>query len=85
MGAVVDDIVLYDNRPVLRDGVALPEFDAVFFASTSGVESFASRYGVKGLPGKDIFVIGEPTRNALPRRLRAKAHLMPLAAAWREG
>ena len=82
MGAVVDDIVLYDNRPVLRDGVALPEFDAVFFASTSGVESFTSRYGVKGLPGKDIFVIGEPTRNALPRRLRAKAHLMPLAAAW---
>lgn len=82
MGAMVDDVVLYDNSPVLREAVPLPKFDAVFFASTSGVESFVGRYGVKGLSAKDIFVIGEPTRNALPPGLRAKAHLMPLASAW---
>jgi uroporphyrinogen-III synthase len=85
MGALVDDVVLYDNKPVSRDGIPLPDFDAVFFASTSGVESFIGRYGVKRLSGRDIFVIGEPTRNALPPRLRVKAHLMPLVNAWREG
>lgn len=79
MGAIVDDAVLYDNTPVARDGVPLPEFDAVFFASSSAVRAFVGQYGVKAMSGREIFVIGEPTRNALPPRLRTKAKLMPLA------
>lgn len=79
MGATVDDVVLYGNDPVVRDDVPLPKVDAVFFASSSGVEGFLSQYGTKSLSGKEIYVIGEPTRNALPRRLQAKAQLMPLA------
>ena len=79
MGAQVDDVVLYDNAPVLREGEPLPEFDAVFFASTSGVEAFVGLYGAKALSGREIFAIGEPTRNALPPRLRTKVRIMPLA------
>ena len=78
MGAAVDDVVLYDNTPVSRDCVSLPEFDAVFFASSSAVCAFVGQYGAKAMSGKEIFVIGEPTRNALPPRLRSKARLMPL-------
>ena len=80
IGAAVDDVILYDNNPVTRNGEPLPEFDAIFFASSSAVEGFLGQYGEKSVSGKEIFVIGEPTRNALPRRLRAKAQLMPLAA-----
>ena len=82
MGAAVDDIVLYDNTPVDRD-VALPVTDAVFFASSSAVEAFVGRYGAKRLRGVDIYVIGEPTRNALPQRMRKRAMLMPLASSRR--
>ena len=78
MGATVDDVVLYDNTPVSRDGVPLPEFDAVFFASSSAVCAFVGQYGANAMSGKEIFAIGEPTRNALPQRLRAKAQLLPL-------
>lgn len=79
MGAKVEDVVLYRNSPVFREGKSLPTSDAVFFASTSGVEAFVGQYGVKALSGKEIFAIGEPTRNALPPKLRTKARLMPLA------
>ena len=79
MGAVVDDVVLYCNTPVQRDGAPLPDSDALFFASSSAVAAFKAQYGAKSMAGKEIFVIGEPTRNALPPRLRAKAHLLPLA------
>ncbi|MBQ9740868.1 MAG: uroporphyrinogen-III synthase, partial [Kiritimatiellae bacterium] len=79
MGAKVDDVVLYGNEPVVRDGVPLPKCDAVFFASSSAVEFFVAQYGAKTLSGMEIYVIGEPTRNALPPRFRKRAVLMPLA------
>jgi uroporphyrinogen III methyltransferase/synthase len=79
MGAAVDDVVLYENVQVSRDGIPLPKFDAVFFASSSAVQAFIDQYGIKVLSGKQIFIIGEPTRNALPLRLQAKAQLLPLA------
>ena len=79
MGAKVDDVVLYVNEPVVRDGVPLPKCDAVFFASSSAVEYFVAQYGAKTLTGMEIYVIGEPTRNALPPRFRKRAILMPLA------
>lgn len=79
MGAKVDDVVLYSNEPVVRDGVSLPKCDALFFASSSAVEFFVAQYGAKPLSGMDVYVIGEPTRNALPPRFRKRAKLMPLA------
>ena len=72
MGAHVDDVVLYDNVPVRREA-ELPPCDAVFFASASGVEAFLARYGAKALARKTLYVMGEPTRNALPTAFRKKA------------
>ena len=77
-GAKVDDVVLYDNVPVLHPG-PLPPHDAVFFASASAVEVFLAQNGAKALAGKGIYVIGEPTRSALPPRLQSLARLLPLA------
>ena len=77
--ATVDDVVLYDTEPVRRDGVALPKFDAVFFASTSSVESFLSQYGTKPLARREIYVIGDPTRRALPPGLRSVARQFPIS------
>lgn len=79
MGAKVDDVVLYANEPVARDGISLPKCDAVFFASSSAVEYFVERYGSKTLSSMEIYVIGEPTRSALPQRFRRRAVLLPLA------
>lgn len=71
-GARVDDVVLYDNVFCAPD-VNLPPFDAVFFASASAVESFLAQYGTSKLRGKEIYVMGQPTRSALPPRLAVKA------------
>jgi uroporphyrinogen III methyltransferase/synthase len=73
-GAKVDDIVLYDNIPV-RHADGLPPFDNVHFASASAVEAFLAAYGAAALRGKGIYVMGEPTRSALPPRMRARAHM----------
>ena len=76
-GARVDDVVLYDNVPVVRSGPP-PPHDAVFFASASAVEAFCARYGAGALGGIGIYVIGEPTRAALPPRVRLRAQLLQL-------
>ena len=65
MGVAVDDTVIYDN--VRIDYEELPDFDAVFFASASGVESLIGQWGVEALSGKTIVVIGKPTAEALSR------------------
>ena len=75
-GASVEDVVLYDNRPVRRDVMPLPPCDAVFFASASAVEAFLGQYGAKSLARREIYVIGEPTRHALPPCLRSRATLI---------
>ena len=72
VGALVDDFILYDNVAIAHAD-PLPPFDAVHFASASAVEAFVAAYGVSPLRGKDIFVMGEPTRAALPSRLRPHA------------
>ena len=74
-GARVDDVVLYDNEPCAPDG-PLPPFDDVFFASASAVEAFVARYGAAALRGRGIFVMGEPTRAALPQRMRGRCVLL---------
>ncbi len=73
-GAKVDDVILYDNVFCAPD-TKLPPFDEVFFASASAVESFLAQYGAAKLRGKKILVMGEPTRAALPDRLRTKARV----------
>ncbi|VGO16739.1 Siroheme synthase [Pontiella desulfatans] len=62
-GAEVEDAIIYDNEQVVHD--ELPEFDAVFFASASGVESFIAQWGVEALKNKTTVVIGKPTADAL--------------------
>ena len=62
-GASVDDVLLYTNEPV--NYPALPEFDAVFFASASAVEVFMSQASKKALDGKTVVTIGKPTSAAL--------------------
>ena len=73
-GATVVDHVLYDNKPV-KHAKHLPPFDDIHFASASAVEAFLDSYGVATLRGKGIYVMGEPTRAALPPRLRSKAQI----------
>ena len=62
-GASVDDVRLYTNEPVIYP--ALPEFDAVFFASASAVEVFMSQASKEALDGKTVVTIGKPTSAAL--------------------
>jgi uroporphyrinogen-III synthase len=64
-GAEVEDAVMYDNRRV--DHEVLPDFDAVFFASASAVESFIDQWKGAALAGKTICVIGSPTAKALAK------------------
>ena len=79
LGAAVDDVVLYGTATVTHEGRPLPACDAVFFASASAVEGFLSQYGAAALARREIYVIGEPTRLALPRRCRSRAKLFPLS------
>ena len=72
VGAQVDDFILYDNVAIVHAD-PLPPFDAVHLASASAVEAFVAAYGTVSLRGKDVFVMGEPTRAALPPRLRLHA------------
>ncbi len=81
IGALVEDAVLYDTLPVHHDDATLPPCDAVFFASASAVEAFLSRHGAAALSRKEIYVIGEPTRRALPPRFRRRAMLAPLQSS----
>lgn len=72
MGAEVDDCVLYQNEPIAYD--TAPRFDAVFFASASAVEAFASQWGLGLIEGKTVVAIGRPTVAAL-EKLGARADL----------
>jgi len=76
-GARVDDVVLYDNESCSPPG-ALPPFDDVFFASASAVESFIAQYGAAKLRGKGIYVMGGPTRAALPPARRRESKILPI-------
>ena len=64
-GVDVDDTVIYDNVRV--DYEELPDFDVVFFASASGVESLIGQWGAEALSNKTTLVIGKPTAKALNR------------------
>jgi uroporphyrinogen III methyltransferase/synthase len=62
-GAEVEDCILYENRFIEYERA--PEFDSVFFASASAVESFIAQWGADALAEKTILSIGVPTRTAL--------------------
>jgi uroporphyrinogen III methyltransferase/synthase len=72
-GARVEEAIIYDNVRV--EHAALPDFDAVFFASASGVESFIAQWGPDSLSHKITVVIGKPTEAALEQH-RLKADLV---------
>ena len=73
-GAKVDDVILYDNE-FCAPADKLPPFDDVFFASASAVESFLAQYGAAKLRGKGVYVMGAPTRAALPPAMRSRAQV----------
>lgn len=91
-GAKVEDVVLYDNVPVVSAAkspagrrmnlAALPPFDDVHFASASAVEAFIGAYGASALRGKGVFVMGGPTRAALPASLGRRARLFETWKEW---
>lgn len=64
-GMEVEDTVIYDNVRIRHE--ELPPFDAVFFASASGVESLIGQWGAEAMNDKTIVVIGKPTADALAR------------------
>ncbi|MBR1588932.1 MAG: uroporphyrinogen-III synthase, partial [Kiritimatiellae bacterium] len=82
-GAKVDDAVLYDNE-FCAPSDKPPPFDDVFFASASAVESFLAQYGAAKLRGKGIYVMGAPTRAALPPALRDRARLFAIVGGSAE-
>jgi uroporphyrinogen III methyltransferase/synthase len=63
VAAEVEDCVVYRNERIAYE--TLPDFDAVFFASASAVESFAAQWGGQALSAKEIIAIGKPTAAAL--------------------
>jgi uroporphyrinogen III methyltransferase/synthase len=64
-GMDVTDCVLYDNVRVACD--ARPEFDAIYFASSSAVESFVEQWGVEAARDAVTCAIGQPTRKTMQR------------------
>ncbi|QBG49202.1 uroporphyrinogen-III C-methyltransferase [Verrucomicrobia bacterium S94] len=65
LNAEVEDAIIYDNEQITHE--ELPPFDAAFFASASGVESFIVQWGVQALENKTSVVIGKPTAQAMKR------------------
>ena len=62
-GAHVIDSIIYENSPVLHN--SLPDFDVIFFSSSSTVESFIEQWGEESLRDKKLLTIGKPTAQAL--------------------
>jgi len=63
--ADVDDEILYENEFIKY--AELPEFDIVFFASASAVDSYVEQAGADSLKEKFILTIGDPTADALTK------------------
>jgi uroporphyrinogen III methyltransferase/synthase len=62
-GLQAEDCILYRNEPISYD--SLPQFDAVFFASSSAVDVFVSQWGKDALKSKTVAAIGKPTEKTL--------------------
>ena len=80
-GAEVEDVILYENHRV--EAGSCPQFDSVFFASASAVESFVEQWGEAPLQGCTIFTMGKPTAAAL-RALNVTPTFIGSSAVVRE-
>ena len=67
-GASVEDKIIYENHALTYS--ALPEFDALFFASSSAVDQFVAAWGIHALEGKEVVAIGLPTAHTLQAHAR---------------
>ncbi len=65
IAAKVDDKIIYLNQMVTHD--MLPDFDIIFFSSSSGVNNFINQWEPKMLDKKIILVIGSSTSNTLEK------------------
>lgn len=61
--AMITDAIIYENHSVNHD--ELPEYDIVFFSSSSAVINYIEKWKKDSLKDKIILVIGKPTANAL--------------------
>ena len=82
LGAEVDDVILYHNEDIAAGRI--PEFDAVVFCSGSAVESFVRLWTASALAGKQVSVIGGPTRQVLKRLAPLVVPAMPSEATVQE-
>ena len=62
-GAKVTDAIIYKNSQIFHE--ILPEFDIVFFSSSSTVENFIEQWGIDPLKNKILLSIGQPTAKTL--------------------
>ena len=61
--AQVIDSVIYENSQIFHK--ILPEFDVIFFSSSSTVENFIEQWGPACLKNKILLSIGQPTAKTL--------------------
>ena len=61
--AQVIDSVIYENSRIFHK--ILPEFDIIFFSSSSTVENFIEQWGPACLKNKILLSIGQPTAKTL--------------------
>ncbi len=61
--AKITDAIIYENHSVNHD--ELPEYDIVFFSSSSAVTNYIEKWKKDSLKDKIILVIGKPTAKAL--------------------
>lgn len=86
-GAAVTEVFLYTMESVMPDPIQMEEaragFDAVIFASPSGVKSFFKAISGEtwDLSRKDFFVMGDITRAELEKYGTFKIHTAPIATS----
>ncbi|MHA1575508.1 MAG: uroporphyrinogen-III C-methyltransferase, partial [Alphaproteobacteria bacterium] len=66
LDVTVDEKILYRNEKISYE--TCPDFDAVFFASASAVESFDKLWGISNLKNKPVLAIGKPTKKLLGKK-----------------
>jgi uroporphyrin-III C-methyltransferase len=81
VAASVTHVTLHGVAPHPELGRPLPEHDAIYFVSPSGVDAFWDAYGPAAFR-KDVWCLGEATRAAAAGRGVEATIVVPLSAAW---
>lgn len=74
-GYCVEDCIIYKNHRKPLPAWPMPEFEAVFFASSSAVEAFMAIWPASLLAERIVAAMGKPTLAALERYGVAAVHI----------